>query len=123
MNYPNILDQLKGYKDADQYVRLNINKAIKELKEYYPNCDSAQSLNGIIGGKNENYNVSVMNCESHIDYYLKWKDGHYAKYLKDTQVSWHRTSKSLYEVLQDLFLEEFISAYLSRTYFKKHNIR
>ena len=123
MSYPSILNQLRGYSDADQYVRSNIDKAIKELSVYYPKCDSAQSLNGIIGGKNKNYNVSVMNCNTHIGYYLKWKDGHHAKYLEDSQVSWHRTSKSLYEVLQDPFLENFISVYLSRTYFKKHNIK
>lgn len=123
MSYPSILNQLKGYSDADKYVKANINTAIQKLSVYYPKCDSSQSLNGIIGGKNETHNVNVMNCKSHIDYYLKWKDGHYAKYLEDTQVSWHRTSKSLYEVLQDLFLEEFISVYLSRTYFKKHNIK
>lgn len=123
MNYPCILNSLKGYSGADIYVQNNKDKAVLQLSKYYPQCNSMASLNGIVGGKNANYNANPMNYSSHIDFYLAWKQGHYQKYLKDLQVPWHRTSKSLYEVLEDSFLEEFISVYLSRTYFRKKGIK
>lgn len=121
MSYPSILDNLNGYKQANNYIQENKERAIKELNKYYPRCDNMSSLNGIIGGKNDIYKVDAINCSSHIEYYLKWKEGHLKKYLNDSKLPFERTSINIYKALQEEFLEEFISVYLSRTYFKKHN--
>lgn len=123
MDYPKILDNLNGYGQADNYIKINMNKAIQEINKYYPKCNNMQSLNGIIGGKNSTYNVDASNYNSHIDYYLEWKKGHFEKYMNDALLPFDRTSINIYRALQENFLEEFISVYLSRTYFKKHNIK
>lgn len=122
-NYPDILNSLSGYSQANDYIQNHRDIAIEKLSKYYPNCDSMKSLNGIIGGKNSTYNVNADNCTSHIEYYLQWKCGHFTKYKNDSTLPFERTSINIYIALQDRFLEEFVAVYLSRTYFKKHNIR
>lgn len=121
--YPKILNQICGYKDADQYVRKNIGNAITEMQEFYPHCKSADSLNGIIGGKNDIFDSRAESCESNIKYYEAWKQGHQEKYNCDKTCPFTRSSVTMNEVLKNTFLNEFIAVYLSRTFFKKKGIK
>lgn len=121
--YPQILETIKGYKQADNYIKNNANEALDKVSEFYPNCNSIASLNGIIGGKNGNYKCKCENYNSHIEYYCAWRNGHSQKYSVDKVFSFTRTSVNINNLLEDPFLEEFISVYLSRTFFKKHGIK
>lgn len=120
--YPQILDQIHGYKEANRYVKENIENAIAEIQEFYPDCKSVASLNGIIGGKNDTFDSRAENYKSHIEYYEAWKKGHQEKYNYDKERPYIRSSVKMNDALQNKFLNEFASVYLSRTFFKKNGI-
>lgn len=78
------------------------------------------SFNGIIGGKNATYSVNACDYSTDEEYVEAWLNNQKIIYEKEKDLPWDKSSKRIYELLQDEFLKEYISIYLGRTYYRKN---
>lgn len=111
-------------QDVEKYFKENKEEALKRASEILNKEVDWSSFNGIIGSKNDTYEVVVEEHNTVESYVKDWMYGHELAYSSDKHKGYpynkhDRSSYKVHALLEDEFLRGFIECCLMRTYFKK----
>lgn len=111
-------------KDVEKYFKDNKEIALKRASEILAKEVNWSSFNGIIGSKNDTYEVNVEDHDTVGSYIKDWMYGHELAYSSDKHknLPYNKHNRSSYKVhvlLEDEYLKGFIECCLMKTYFKK----
>jgi hypothetical protein len=106
--------------DVVKYVKDNEDAALERVSQILDKETNLQSFNGIIGGKNATYDVEPLEYDTPESYIEAWMLSHQKRYDDEKHFPYPKSSRRVYNLLQNNFVKEFIENYLARTYYKKH---
>ena len=111
----------KSKEAVEKYLKENEATALIKATQILGKDTDKQSFNGIIGGKNKIYGISILDYDTPEDYIDAWMQSHNGIY--ESEKHWPEFTKSSHRIqalLNDSFLREFSENYLANSYFKKH---
>ncbi|PFC27711.1 topoisomerase [Bacillus thuringiensis] len=124
MNKKEVEQYFKEKKEVDQFFKDKEEEALKRASEILGKEIKWSNFNGIIGGKNDIYEVVMENHNTVESYVVDWMYGHELAYSSDKQKNlpynkYNRSSYKVHALLEDELLRKFIVCCLMKSYFKK----
>lgn len=124
MNKTEIEQYFKDKTEIDQFFKDKEEEALKRASEILDKEIKWPNFNGIIGGKNDIYEVKVEDHNTVESYVVDWMYGHELAYSSDRHknLPYNKHNRSSYKVhalLEDKLLRKFIVCCLMKTYFKR----
>ncbi|WP_413565477.1 topoisomerase [Bacillus sp. 3P20] len=124
MDKTEVEQYFKDKKEVLQYYKDRKEEALKRASKILDKKVDWSSFNGIIGGKNDIYEVILENHSTVESYVVDWMYGHELAYSSDKhkKLSYNKYNRSSYKVhalLEDELLRKFIVCCLMKTYFNR----
>lgn len=111
---------LNTKNEIEKFIDERKDEALTRASKILEKETSMASFNGIIGSKNQIYELDPLLFDNATEYVQAWRNMHEKSYEEEKNFPHPKASHRVHKLLQDSLMEEFIENYLARTYYKKH---